>query len=122
MLNISEADILKIEVLNPMQYSEMIDTTLTVLDLRVHMNDNTYVHVEMQVRRFKYWTNRMVGYMGRQITDQIHDDFDYDRLEPVISISIMDYTLFRDHKRFFLRPIYRVMTKDISLLTRFSSM
>ena len=52
MLNISEADILKIEVLNPMQYSEMIDTTLTVLDLRVHMNDNTYVHVEMQVRRF----------------------------------------------------------------------
>lgn len=52
MLNISEADILKIEVLNPMQYSEMIDTTLTVLDLRVYMNDNTYVHVEMQVRRF----------------------------------------------------------------------
>lgn len=107
MLNISEADILKIEVLNPMQYSEMIDTTLTVLDLRVHMNDNTYVHVEMQVRRFKYWTNRMVGYMGRQITDQIHDDFDYDRLEPLISISIMDYTLFCDHKRFFKAYIPR---------------
>jgi predicted transposase/invertase (TIGR01784 family) len=92
LLNISESDILRIEVLNPMQYSDVIDSKLTVLDLKVHMNDNTFVHVEMQVRRFKYWTNRTVGYACRQIADQIHADFDYGKLEPVIQISIMDYS------------------------------
>ena len=45
LLNIPEADILRVEVLNPMQYSEVVDSKLTVLDLKVHMNDNTFVHV-----------------------------------------------------------------------------
>ena len=103
LLNIPETDILRVEVLNPMQYSEIIDTKLTVLDLKVHLNDNTFVHVEMQVRKFMYWTNRTVGYACRQIADQIHADFDYGKLEPVIQVSIMDYSLFPDHKRFFKR-------------------
>ena len=107
LLNISESGILRIEVLNPMQYSDVIDSKLTVLDLKVHMNDNTFVHVEMQVRRFKYWTNRTVGYACRQIADQIHADFDYGKLEPVIQISIMDYSLFPEHKRFFADYIPR---------------
>ena len=101
LLNIPEADILRVEVLNPMQYSEVVDSKLTVLDLKVHMNDNTFVHVEMQVRKFEHWTNRTVGYACRQIADQIHGDYDYSKLEPVIQISIMDYSLFPDHKRFF---------------------
>lgn len=101
LLNIPEANILRVEVLNPMQYSEVIDSKLTVLDLKVHLNDQTYVHVEMQVRKFDFWTNRTVGYACRQIADQIHGDYDYSKLEPVIQISIMDYSLFPDHKRFF---------------------
>ena len=105
LLNIHEEDILRVEVLNPMQYSEVVDSKLTVLDLKVHMNDNTFVHVEMQVRKFEHWTNRTVGYACRQIADQIHGDYDYSKLEPVIQISIMDYSLFPDHKRFFKRYI-----------------
>ena len=107
LLNVPEADIEKVEVLNPMQYSEVSDSKLTVLDLKVHMNNNTYIHVEMQVRKFEYWTNRTLGYACRQIADQIHADFDYGKLEPVIQISIMDYSLFPDHKRFFTDYIPR---------------
>ena len=103
LLNIPEHEILKVEVLNPMQYSEVIDSKLTVLDLKVHLNDGTYVLVEMQVRKFEYWTNRTIAYACRQIADQVHGDFDYGKLESVIQISIMDYTLFPDHPRFFKR-------------------
>ena len=39
LLNIPEPDIDQVEVLNPMQYSDMIDTKLTVLDLKVHLNN-----------------------------------------------------------------------------------
>ena len=101
LLNIPKVEILDPEVLNPMQYSDAIDTKLTVLDLKVHLEGNRYVLVEMQVRRFEYWTNRSVVYTCRQVADQAEDDFDYGKLEPVIQISIMDYTLFPDHKVFF---------------------
>ena len=107
LLIIPEPDIDQVEVLNPMQYSDMIDTKLTVLDLKVHLNNRSYVHVEMQVRRFAHWTNRTVGYACRQIADQIHSDFDYGKLEPVIQISIMDHSLFPDHKKFFNEYIPR---------------
>ncbi len=106
LLYIPSEQILRVEVLNPIQYSDVVDTKLTVLDLKVHLNDNTYVLVEMQVRKFEEWTNRTVVYTCRQVADQAHDDFDYSKLESVIQISIMDYTLFPDHKRFFKR--YRV--------------
>ncbi len=101
LLNIPEERIIRTEVLNPIQYSEALDTKVTVLDLKVHLNDCTYILVEMQVRKFVEWINRTVVYTCRQVADQVHDNFDYSKLEPVIHISIMDYSLFPDHKRFF---------------------
>ena len=107
MLNLPELSIKEIEVLNPMQYSEVKDSKLTILDLKVHMNSNTFIHVEMQVRKFEYWTNRTVSYACRQIADQIQGKFDYSKLEPVIQISIMDCSLFPEHKRFFSKYVPR---------------
>ena len=115
LLNLPEERIERVEVLNPMQYSEAIDTKLTVLDLKVHLNDSDYVLVEMQVRKFEEWINRTVVYACRQVADQAHDNFDYNKLEPVIQISIMDYTLFHDHKRFF--KLYRVVDDEGYLYT-----
>ena len=70
----------------------------------MQLNSGAYLNVEMQVRRFSYWTNRTVVYSCRQITEQSNaEDFSYDKLEPVIHISIMDHTLFEDHKRFFAK-------------------
>ena len=107
LLGIPEAQIKRIEVLNPMQYSESIGTKLTVLDLKVHLNDGTYILVEMQVRKFKFWTNRTLAYASRVVADQVTDDFEYGSLEPVIQISIMDYSLFPDHRRFFAQYTLR---------------
>lgn len=107
LLNIPESQIIKIEILNPMQYSDINNSKLTVLDLKVHMNDQKFILVEMQVRKFENWTNRTVVYTCRQVADQAHDDFDYGKLEPVIQISIMDYTLFPDNRVFFDQYIPR---------------
>ena len=103
LLGIPEASIEEIEVLNPMQYSEIKDSKLTVLDLKVHLNGGTFVLVEMQVRKFDHWTNRTLAYASRAVADQVVGDFDYGDLEPVIQISIMDYSLFPEHKRFFAK-------------------
>ena len=103
LLGMPEAQIDRIEVLNPMQYSEAVTTKLTVLDLKVHLNDGAYVLVEMQVQKFDYWTNRTLAYASRAVADQVKGEFDYGKLEPVIQISIMNYSLFPEHKRFFAK-------------------
>lgn len=111
LLNIPESEIIDIDVLNPMQFSDAYDAKQTVLDLRVHLNNDTYLNIEVQVRRFQEWTNRTVVYTCRQITEQSNrEGFSYKDLEPVIHVAIMDHTLFEDHKRFFTR--YEVMDED----------
>ena len=107
LLGIPEEKITRIEVLNPMQYSETNLTKTTILDLKVHLNDGTYVLVEMQVRKFEFWTNRSLVYASRAVADQVEGEFNYGKLEPVIQISIMDYSLFPDHKRFFAKYTLR---------------
>ncbi len=102
LLGIPVSEIKDVIVLNPMQYMDAIDSKLTILDLRVLFNNNTYINIEMQVRRFPFWCNRTVVYSCRQIVDQTNvDGFEYENLEPVILISIMDHTIFPDHKVFF---------------------
>ena len=103
LLGMPEAQIDRIEVLNPMQYSEAVTTKLTVLDLKVHLNGGSCILVEMQVRRFDFWTNRTLAYASRAVADQVKGEFDYGKLEPVIQISIMNYSLFPEHKRFFAK-------------------
>ena len=82
LLGMPEAEIDRIEVLNPMQYSEVVTTKLTVLDLKVHLNGGSYILVEMQVRRFDFWTNRTLAYASRAVADQVkgHSDFNYELL------------------------------------------
>ena len=104
LLNIPETEIISVTVLNPMQYTEAIDTKLTVLDLKVHLNGDRFILIEMQVRRFTHWTNRSLIYTCRQLVDQTKGkDFKYSSLQPVIQISIMNHTLFSDHKRFITK-------------------
>ena len=108
LLNIPDEEMARIDVLNPMQYTDAKAAKLTVLDLRLHMSDGRFINIEMQVRRYEYWTNRSLVYSCRQITDQSNvEGFKYSDLEPVIQIAIMNHTLFEDHKRFFARYLPR---------------
>ena len=69
LLDIPQTEMREIEILNPMQYTEAIDTKLTVLDLKLHLNNEKYILIEMQVRRFINWTNRTLAYASRQIAE-----------------------------------------------------
>ena len=108
ILNIPVDSMERIEILNPMQYSDGIDSKLTVLDLKLHLNGQKFILVEMQVRKFLYWTNRTLAYACRQISDQVKGvNFEYNLIQPVVQIAIMDHTLFPDHKRFLSRYLLR---------------
>ena len=108
LLDIPQTEMREIEILNPMQYTEAIDTKLTVLDLKLHLNNEKYILIEMQVRRFINWTNRTLAYASRQIADQIRGkEFEYDQIQTVVQIAIMDHTLFPEHKKFMSKYLLR---------------
>jgi predicted transposase/invertase (TIGR01784 family) len=82
-----------------------------VLDLDVHLNSEKHVLVEMQVRKFDHWTNRTLIYACREIDDQARGDyFDYGKLQAVIQIAIMDYTLFPGNRKFYAR--YKLLDEE----------
>ena len=115
LLGIPESEIISAEVVNPIQLNESFDTKITVLDLNVHLNNDKHVLVEMQVRKFASWTNRTLIYACREIDDQTKGkEFNYDKLEPVIQIAIMDYTLFPENRKFFAR--YKVQDEETGYL------
>ena len=50
LLDIPENDIIQITVLNPVQYADAFDTKITVLDLKLHLNGERYIIIEIAAR------------------------------------------------------------------------
>jgi len=104
LLNLPREEITDIEILNPIDFGDQTDSRQTIVDLKVRLNRGSYILVEIQVRRFPFWTNRTLVYASKQIADQVSgQNFKYDQIQQVIQISIMNYSLFPDHRQFFGR-------------------
>ncbi len=77
-----------------------------ILDVRVLLNDNSRINVELQIRRLAYWDKRSLFYLAKMYTDGVFSGQSYDRLKKCIVISILDFDLdpFPDyHKVYYLR-------------------
>ena len=115
LLGIPAAGIRRIEILNPMQYNDSIQTKRTILDLKVHLNQDSFILVEVQVRDFRFWTNRTLIYACRQIDEQTKGKEAYEKLQPVIQISIMKHPLFPNRRKFYTE--YRIQDDEGQVLT-----
>ena len=65
-----------------------------ILDVRVKMKSGAQMDLEMQVAPFKFWTNRVIFYLGKMYTDQIKEGQRYEDLKPCIHVSILNFNLF----------------------------
>lgn len=77
-----------------------------VLDVRILLNDNRRINVELQVRRLAYWDKRSLFYLSKMYTDGVFSGQSYERLKKCIVVSILDFDLdsFPDyHKVYCLR-------------------
>ena len=81
-----------------------------ILDVRVMLQDESQVDVEMQVIAYDYWAERSLFYLSKMYVDQIHEGEDYGQLKKCIHVSILDFKLFDDeeyYSRFHLWEDYR---------------
>ena len=62
-----------------------------VLDVRMLLNGDRRINVEMQIRRVAYWDKRSLYYLAKMYTDPLFRGHPYDRLKKCIVIDILDF-------------------------------
>ncbi len=63
LLRISVDEVVDLEIQNPIILGEAIDKKDCVLDVRILLNGNQYINIEMQVSKQNYWRERSLTYL-----------------------------------------------------------
>ena len=92
---LKEEDILKIEVIDPFEEGESDDDKDGILDIKLHLNGNRKINIEMQNRYQEDWPERSIFYNCRMFTEGFTHGNTYGSLEPCIHISILDFMLLK---------------------------
>ena len=102
LLHLSPEQIKKVEIMNPIDLAGDISGKEFILDIKVMLNDDTVVNLEMQVRNEHNWPERSLIYLCRAF-DQLYRGQDYDEALPVIHIGFVNFTLHPEHPEFYAK-------------------
>lgn len=78
-----------------------------ILDVRILMNDNTEIDIEIQLAELKVWADRALFYLSKMYTEQIQEGQKYDIFKKCVSISILNFILFPKESEFY--SCFRIM-------------
>lgn len=111
ILKLNPDDIKETHILNTDLKKMFPDDKLGILDVRLSLNDDTEIDIEVQISEVKVWAERSLFYLAKMYTEQIHPGEKYDVLKKCVSISILDFDLFKGetefYSRFHIREDYR---------------
>ncbi|MBD5530071.1 MAG: Rpn family recombination-promoting nuclease/putative transposase [Lachnospiraceae bacterium] len=63
-----------------------------ILDVRMQLNDESRINVELQIRRMAYWDKRSLFYLAKMYTDDLLSGQRYEGLKKCIVIDILDFS------------------------------
>ena len=109
LLHIKRSDILSVEIKNPIVLGQTIDDKDCVLDLFILLNGNIRINLEMQVTNEYNWDNRSLYYLASKLVD-LPIGADYNQLQPVMQIGILDFNYPSDNEEFY-QQIYLMNRK-----------
>ena len=72
-----------------------------ILDVRILLNNDTEIDTEIQLSELAAWADRSVFYLSKMYVNQIKKGEKYDVFKKCVSISILDFTLFKEDKNFY---------------------
>lgn len=101
MLGLDPADIRETSILNTNLRKEHQDDKLGILDVRVLLNDDTEIDIEIQLSPLTVWADRSLFYVSKMYTEQIHEGEDYTAFKKCVGINILDFKLFEEEKEFY---------------------
>ena len=103
MLGIRTEEIIQTTLLPTHLRKESQEEKLGILDVRVLLNGDIQINMEMQVAPFELWAERSLFYLGKMYIDQIKEGEDYDVLKKCIHIGILDFVMFQEDEEFYSR-------------------
>lgn len=95
LLGLKEDEIADLKVTDPFEEGESEQEKEGILDVKIYLNNNKKINIEMQNRYQNDWTERSLFYNCRMFTDGFYHGQSYGELEPCIHIGILDFNLMR---------------------------
>ena len=100
LLHLNPEQIISVEIQNPIDLSKAITGKDFILDIKVLLNNNRLLNLEMQVKNEFNWADRSLSYLCRAF-DQLQSGQEYEEILPVIHIGFTDFTLFPKEPEFY---------------------
>ncbi len=101
ILRLNPADIREARVLNTSLRKLHKDDKQGILDVRILLNDDTEIDIEIQLSALSVWSDRSLFYLAKMYTEQIHSGQDYTVFKKCVGISILDFDLLKGESEFY---------------------
>ena len=109
LLGIDEKDVVTCEITNPIILGESIGDKECILDIKLLLNGNQNINVELQIRKEDFWPERSLLYWSRMF-DDLKAGEDYSLLKTTYHIGIIDFPLYDGDEELFSE--YRILNID----------
>lgn len=100
LLHLNPTTVKSVIVQNPIDLSGDVSGKEFILDIKIMLNDDTLINLEMQVANEYNWPERSLAYLCRSY-DQLYKGQKYEEALPVIHIGFLDFTLHPSHPEFY---------------------
>lgn len=91
LLSLQPEDISSVEITNPIQIGETIDDKTVILDIKLLLNNQQLINIEMQVENTVAWPERTLTYLCKMF-DNLHKGDNYGKVKPSLHVSVVDFT------------------------------
>ena len=99
VLHMNPADIQSVTIRNPITPGQKIDDKEFVLDLKVLLNNNHLINLEMQMADQHNWQDRSLAYLCRSF-DQLYKGEEYAEAKPATHIGFLNFAPFPERLEF----------------------
>lgn len=106
VLGIPASNIRSVRLANPFLWKRYARQKQGILDVKVDLNNDRRVNIELQIRMLDHWDKRSLFYLAKMFTEELLVGEKYHRLKKCISISVLDFNMDESpeyHKRYCLR-------------------
>ena len=101
VLELNPESIKETVILNTFLRREHEDDKQGILDVRLRMDNEAEIDIEIQLSELNIWADRSLFYLAKMFTEQIKPGESYRLLKKCVSISILDFVLFKDEANFY---------------------
>ena len=100
LLNVPYEEIETCEIMNPIILGETIDDKTCVMDIKIKLNNQSLINLEMQTGHFEHWEDRSLFYLARLYCN-IRSGQDYRQVMPAVHVGILARSPFEEVQKLY---------------------